>query len=147
MTAVKNIGQTPSRWQWIYAGVLAALIVTASGRSQVAAPSIVDFDKAAHFAVFGLLATLVVRPLSRKRAWCAVVIVSLFGASDELRQGLTPGRSMEFADWIADTSGAVVAVMVYTFWHWYRRLLERPLWKRKPKVEAVAVSERTVSAL
>jgi VanZ family protein len=137
MTAVKNIGQTPSRWQWIYAGVLAALIVTASGRSQVAAPSIVDFDKAAHFAVFGLLATLVVRPLSRKRAWCAVV----------LRQGLTPGRSMEFADWIADTAGAVVAVMVYTFWHWYRRLLERPLWKRKPKVEAVAVSERTVSAL
>ena len=147
MRVVKNMGQTPSRWQWIYAVLLAALIVTASGRSQVASPGIVDFDKAAHFAVFGLLATLVVRPLSRSRTWWAVVIVAVFGASDEMRQGLTPGRSMEFADWIADTAGAVVAVAVYTFWPWYRRLLERPLWKRKPKVEAVAVSERTVSAL
>jgi VanZ family protein len=134
-------------WQWLYAVVLASVIVTASGRSQVAAPGIVDFDKAAHFAVFGLLATLVVRPLSGRRVWMAVVIVSLFGASDEVHQSLTPGRAMEFADWIADTSGAIVAVMVYTCWPQYRRMMETRLWKRKPKIEAGAVSATTVSAL
>lgn len=127
--------------------MLASLIVWASGHSQVAAPGIVDFDKAAHFSVFGLLATLVVRPLGGRRVWLAVVIVSLFGASDELRQSFTPGRSMEFADWIADTSGAVVSVAVYSFWPFYRRVLETRLWKRKPKIEAAPVSATTVSAL
>jgi VanZ family protein len=138
----------PSAWQWLYAVVLAAVIVWASGHGQVATPpGIVNFDKMAHFSVFGLMATLVVRPMSRRRAWWAVMIVAVFGASDELRQSFTPGRSMEFADWIADTAGAVVAVAAYTFWPWYRRLLETPLWKRKPKVEAAKVLQRTVSAL
>lgn len=136
-----------SPWQWSYAVALAVLIVWASGRSQVAAPSVTGFDKAAHFAVFGLLATLAARPMRGPHAWRAVVIVSLFGGSDELRQSFTPGRSMEFADWIADTAGAALAVTAYTAWAWYRRLLETPLWKRKPKVEAGAVSARTVSDL
>lgn len=143
MTSTKII----SPWQWTYALVLAAMIVWASGHGQVAAPGIVDFDKAAHFSVFGLMATLVLRPFRGGHAWWAVVIVSAFGVSDELRQGFTPGRSMEVADWIADTCGAIVAVSAYTFWPWYRRLLETPLWKRKPKVEAAAVSATTVSAL
>jgi VanZ family protein len=134
-------------WGWLHAVALAAVIVLASGRGQVAAPGIVDFDKAVHFAVFGLLATLVVRPLGGRRVWLAVVIVSLFGASDELHQSLTPGRTMEFADWIADTCGAIVAVTAYTCWPQYRRVLETRLWKRKPKIEAAAVSTTTVSAL
>lgn len=136
-----------SPWQWAYAAALAALIVWASGRSQVAAPSVTGFDKAAHFAVFGLLGTLAVRPMRGPHAWRAVVIVAVFGGADELRQSLTPGRSMEFADWMADTAGAALAVTAYTAWTWYRRLLETPLWKQKPKVEAGAVSERTMSAL
>lgn len=123
------------------------MVVWASGHGQVAAPGIVDFDKAAHFSVFGLLATLVLRPLRGHRVWLAVAVVSLFGASDELHQSLTPGRSMEFADWVADTTGAVTAVIAYTFWPLYRRVLETPLWKRKPKIEAAPVSATTVSAL
>lgn len=123
------------------------MVVWASGHGQVAAPGIVDFDKAAHFSVFGLLATLVLRPLRGHRVWLAVAVVSLFGASDELHQSLTPGRSMEFADLVADTSGAVTAVIAYTFWPLYRRVLETPLWKRKPKIEAAPVSATTVSAL
>jgi len=139
--------QSLSRWQWAYAVALAGTVVWASGHGQVAAPGIVDFDKAAHFAVFGLMATLVVRPMRRRYAWCAVVIVTVFGALDELRQSFTPGRAMEFADWIADTSGAIVAVTAYTFWPWYRRLLETRLWKRKPKVEAAVVTATTGSAI
>jgi VanZ family protein len=137
----------PSAWQWLYAVVLAAVIVWASGHGQVAAPGIVDFDKAAHFSVFGLMATLVLRPMGGRRVWLAVVIVSFFGGTDELHQSFTPGRSMEFADWIADTCGAIVAVTAYSFWPLYRRVLETRLWKHKPKIEAAPVSATTVSAL
>lgn len=103
------------------------MVVVASGRSQVAAPHISHIDKLSHFCVFGLLATLVVRAPGLKRWWWAVAVVSAFGISDEFRQSFTPGRSVEFADWLADTSGAALAVTLYTFWSWYRRLLETPL--------------------
>lgn len=110
--------------RWLFPIALAAMIVIASGRGQVAGPDIVNFDKLAHFSIFGLLATLVVRAPGMKHAWIAVFVVSLFGISDEIRQSFTPGRSVAFADWVADTSGACVAVVAYTFWQGYRRLLE-----------------------
>jgi hypothetical protein len=31
---------------------------------------------------------------------------------------------VELADWVADTAGASLAVLLYTFWPAYRRLLE-----------------------
>jgi hypothetical protein len=43
---------------------------------------------------------------------------------------------MEFADWVADTLGAAVAVVVYLRWNGYRRVLEMPLRRRhQPRVE------------
>jgi VanZ family protein len=121
--------------RWIYPLALAGTVVFASGRGQVAGPEIVNFDKVAHLAVFGLLATLVLRAPGLRHAWVAVVVVSLFGAADELRQSFTPGRFVEFADWVADSAGALIAVAVYRYWPWYRRLLETPLRfpKRAPK--------------
>ncbi len=137
MNPVKPSSAKPvaSRSRWAYPLALAVTIVFASGRGQVAAPDIVNFDKVAHLAVFGLLATLVVRAPGLRHAWVAVVAVSLFGAADELRQSLTPGRFMEFGDWVADSVGALLAVAVYRFWPWYRRWLETPLRfrKRAPK--------------
>ncbi len=117
----------PPRLRWLYPAALAATIVVASGRSQVAAPPGMDMDKVVHFSVFGLLATLVARAPGVRAAWVAALGVSLFGASDEIRQSFTPGRSMEFADWVADTAGAAFAVALYASWAWYRRLLETPL--------------------
>ncbi len=105
------------------------MVVVASSRSAVESGiHIVNFDKVVHFSVYGLMGTLVSRALgpARHRGW-AVVIVSLFGASDEIHQYFTPGRSMEFADWVADTLGAAVAVTLYTKWAWYRAKLENPL--------------------
>jgi VanZ family protein len=72
-----------------------------------------------------------VRALISARAFLAIVIVSIFGLSDELHQHFTPGRSMEFMDWVADTLGATLAVGLYTYWAWYRKLLEAPLWGRR----------------
>lgn len=141
-----NLVKQPSVWRWTYAVALAGTIVWASGHGQVAGPSVVNFDKLVHFSVFGLLATLVRRSRGVNWAWLSVVIVSVFGAADELRQSFTPGRSMEFADWIADTTGAALAVALYALWPWYRRLLETRLWERKPKIEAALVSAKKESA-
>lgn len=121
---------------WFWPALLAGVIVFASGRSQVAAPDIVGFDKAAHFAIFGLLATLVVRNGEGARwAVVAVVSVSVFGATDEWHQGLTTGRSVQALDWVADTLGAVVAVALRAASPAYRRALERNL---KSRVEQPA---------
>ena len=121
---------------WLWPLLLAAMIVIASGRSAVAAPDIISIDKVGHFAVFGLLATLVARAgFSGQRGWWAVLIVSLFGLTDEWHQSFTPGRYVEIADWVADTLGAVSAVGIYIHWRGYREWLEWPLFARKARVE------------
>lgn len=129
---------TVPRWVWPVA--LAIGITTASGQSSMPAPEIINFDKLAHFLVFGLLATLVAR-VERVSTWpilgmgWAVVLVSAFGGVDEWHQGHTPGRYVEVADWVADTLGAALAVTLYARWGWYRRLLELPVGVRKRRVE------------
>jgi VanZ family protein len=90
-----------------------------------------------HFVAFGFLATLTVRLLPPSRAWLAVLAVSLFGATDEWHQSFTPGRMMDWTDWVADTAGALVAAVAYTRWAAYRRLLETPIrsLRRKARIE------------
>jgi len=109
-------------------------LFTASGQSQLAAPSFsFSPDKIAHFMVFGALATSVIR-LDRFRTsgWTGALWVwfwiALYGGLDEYRQSFTPGRSVEFDDWLADALGAAVAVVLYQGWPAYRRVLEsRPM--------------------
>ena len=123
---------------WFWALALAGSVVFASGGNPQSPVSFIGIDKLAHFGVFGLLATLVLRTpqVWRRigwRGWIAVLAVSAFGGTDEWHQSFTPGRSVEFADWISDTSGAALAVTLYLKWGWYRRLLELPLWKKRSK--------------
>lgn len=138
----------PRRARWWWAGALAAAVVFASGNNpQVPVPTFVGFDKVAHFGVFGLLATLILRTGSiwrrRWRALLAVGLVSLFGITDEWHQSYTPGRAVEFADWLFDTAGAALAVTLYLRWAWYRTLLETPLRlrRRKPVATPAAAPE------
>lgn len=120
------------RRDWIWPLVVAATIFLASSR-EANAPEftrwIPRFDKLAHFSVYGLLGTLMLRGLGRRRwaPWLAIAAVSLFGASDEWHQSFVPGRSCEVADWVADTLGAALAVGLYRGWGGYRRLLESAL--------------------
>lgn len=120
-------------WAFVVAGV----IFLASSRSYIAAPhSPFDFlrvDKIGHFAVYGLLATLLCR-LGRgwRAAFWAIVATSAYGLSDEWHQSFVPGRGVEVSDWVADTLGAALAVGLYAGWRPYRDLLERPLrWRRR----------------
>jgi VanZ family protein len=112
--------------------LVAATIFLASSRSTVAAPGIHNFDKIAHFSVYGLLATLLVRLGHGPRAIAlALLFTSLYGASDEWHQSYVPGRSTELADWCADTLGAALAIALYTGWPWYRTSLEMPLGRQR----------------
>ena len=108
--------------------LVAAVIFFASSRESVSAPEIVNIDKVAHFAVYGLLATLLVRLGQGRRAvWLALLATSFYGASDEWHQSFVPGRSSEVTDWVADTTGATLAIALYRLWPWYRTRLEAPL--------------------
>ena len=78
-------------------------------------------------------------------AW-AVLIVSLFGATDEFHQHFTPGRSMDVLDWLADTCGAVVAVAAYTFWPGYRRPLKIALLKQTYRSDPIDVAAKAAFA-
>ena len=120
--------------------ILVVTIFVVSGAQKLATPD-VDLlhlkDKLAHFLVYGLIATAILRTpklnnLSLRSLLIAACITSAYGAFDELRQSLTPGRSVELADWFADTLGAIVAVSVYARWHGYRRLLEKRIVKKRP---------------
>lgn len=114
--------------------LIAGLIFVASSRSHVVAPGITRIDdKIVHFAVYGLLATLVSRAGRGGWRWAlwSLVLVSVYGASDEWHQSFVPGRMCEFADWVADTFGAALAIGLYAGWPWYRRLLEAPLGRRR----------------
>jgi VanZ family protein len=121
---------------WVWPLVFAAAILVESSQSVVPLPANVwQADKIAHFLAYGLLATVTLRALRiaslRWRAIAAVFLVSLFGATDEIHQHFTPGRSCDVFDWLADTLGAGLAVGLYVFWPTWRRILDiRP---RAPK--------------
>lgn len=127
---------------YIWPVLLAIVIFVISGSQHLATPNLgfqFSEDKIAHFIIFGLVATSILRTpkfkdLSLRSLLIAALITSAYGAFDEIRQLLTPGRSVEFADWLADTSGAFAAVTVYAKWHWYRHLLEwrMPIKRRGP---------------
>jgi len=114
-----------SRHAWIWPVLLAVAISVASSRPRLADMGFDGSDKVAHFAVFGLLAILVCR---LKPGWrfavLAAVLTSVYGGLDEWHQSFVPGRKAGPDDWVADTLGAIVAVICYTRWAWFRRLLE-----------------------
>jgi VanZ family protein len=69
----------------------------------------------AHAIAFGLLALLArwaFDGLPRANVW-AVVLASVFGATDEWHQSFTPGRHAGADDWAADTAFAAAALYAW----------------------------------
>jgi VanZ family protein len=49
------------------------------------------------------------------------LFTSLYGASDELHQYFVPNRSCDFYDWLADSIGAVMALItIYLLTKFYK---------------------------
>jgi len=81
-------------------------------------------DKVKHFGAFGLLVFLLLRALryefpaaaNGRLVGASIVGSSLVGALLEVWQLLFPYRSAEFADWVADTLGALLAGFLARQW-------------------------------
>jgi VanZ like family len=72
--------------------------------------------KLVHFAEYGLLAFLWARALrtrmdARRAALVALVVTSLYAATDEFHQTFVEGRHGSPLDWAIDTAGAATATL------------------------------------
>lgn len=131
------------RREHLWPVLLAGTITWCSGQpAALPSFSLFELDKLGHFAAYGALATAIARIDAVRRwvwlgGWWALVLATAYGLGDEFRQSLTGGvRHYDLADWVADTCGAVVATALYLRWNWYRRTMERPLLRRRPKTGA-----------
>ncbi|MCB9739904.1 MAG: VanZ family protein [Deltaproteobacteria bacterium] len=97
----------PSRYG-VFGPVIAAFFA--------ALPAALPRDKAVHAVIFGVQAALLRAASDRPRfaavrwSWLATAI---WGAIDEVHQGFVPGRSQDVWDWLADCTGALVALVVW----------------------------------
>jgi len=76
-------------------------------------------DKVFHASVYGILGFFLLGALRPTYAGytpgqirASIVIASLYGISDEFHQSFVPGRSPDVWDWVADTTGALLAVIL-----------------------------------
>ena len=74
-------------------------------------------DKVAHFATFGLIASLLWLSVLRGKPFLVVAVVSAVGAADEFHQRFLPGRSAGLDDLAMD----ILAALVVTFLLEYAR--------------------------
>ncbi len=87
-------------------------------------------DKLIHasiFFVFGLFVYLALEPkvksvrLDWKRVVIAVLVVVVYGISDELHQSFVPGRTVDVLDATADSLGGLLAAAAVVIRHQFRR--------------------------
>ena len=104
---------------WVLVIIWAALIFILSSIPGSAYPSHPEpLNVVAHSVLYFVLAVLLTRALSFSKmpfwkvALLAIVIVSLYGASDELHQLFVAGRSSDPFDWAVDTIAAAVGAIV-----------------------------------
>lgn len=102
--------------RWLAALAWAALIFAQSSLSDPPGSGLLDLphgDKIAHAVSFGVLAGLLTwasgRPLP------GATLATLYGAGDELHQRLTPGRSPDPLDLLADGVGAALGALAVAF--------------------------------
>lgn len=108
---------TSPRWLPPLLWAALILILTSIPGSLIPASPFRNFDKLVHLTVYAVLGWLTVRAWAdgaRVTAATLVVIalVSCFGALDEWHQQFIPQRSMDILDWAADTTGAIIGVIV-----------------------------------
>ena len=102
--------------RWLPALLWAGTIFFLSSRSQFPEPpGILAWDKLQHCLAYGVGGYLIARAtgLRGRGTLLAIVLGSLYGASDELHQWFVPGRSSEALDWVADTLGVAIGAFIH----------------------------------
>ena len=100
----------------VYAGIIFALSAQ-SNPLQFLPPELLLQDKLLHAIEYAALGALLVPALRLAGlSWApalvlAVVLASLYGATDEFHQSFVPGRSADVLDWVADTLGAALGAV------------------------------------
>ncbi len=88
--------------------------------------------RAAHMLEFAVLGALVLRavshggPVSKREIIITLIVIGLYGASDEFHQRYTPGRSSEGVAVLFDVAGGALGA-----WAWQR-------WSRRTQSREVA---------
>lgn len=100
------------------------LLFFVSGMSQPPAPDLgFDWqDKVQHAGAFFIMGLLAYRAAAWLFPRCghgahlliAFCFASLYGATDEIHQYFVPERSSDILDWVADTVGALLAILTVT---------------------------------
>lgn len=83
-------------------------------------PGVDVVSPAAHFAEYAVFGALLFGALQQsfpdRRSWrlaaVAVVIASLYGATDELHQYFVPDRACDPLDWLVDTCGSALGALL-----------------------------------
>jgi VanZ family protein len=105
----------PTLLAWVPAAAWAAFLFYMSSRPTLPVELASGLDKLAHFAAYLVLGALLAYATSRTGLHPAVAVMlgSLYGASDEIHQSFVPGRTAEVGDWVADTFGALAGVLLF----------------------------------
>jgi VanZ family protein len=109
--------------RWLPPLLWAGVILFGTSLPQAAVPlQTSSIDKVLHFTIYTVFAYLLSRQISEdttllRAALGAVVIAFAFAAADEWHQRFIPGRSTEFADWLADCAGALFGALTFVALH------------------------------
>jgi len=111
---------------WWYQGPMILWAIALFTQSSIPGDRIPDFevfshDKLIHFFIYVVFAATVNRAVAnqgrfplpaRHHFLFTLIIVALFAASDEFHQYFVPNRSCDFFDWLADSVGAILCIVV-----------------------------------
>ena len=112
-----------------------ALLFTLSSLSNLRGPSLdLGFeDKIYHFTMYTIYGIFLARAFYRQQRFpalkqhfllAAFLAGVLFGLSDEFHQSFTPGRSVEWGDWLADALGIVFSLYLVTRVKFFKSILQ-----------------------
>ena len=130
-----SLREKPKQTARIIAGILAVLVAAAifvmSSIPASGYPSHPDsLNVVAHFGAYFVLASLLAIALNapKRKLWIAalmaIIIASLYGASDEIHQYFVPTRNCDPIDWVVDTLGAFFGAAI-TVWMISARTVKR----------------------
>jgi VanZ family protein len=97
--------------------------------------------RVAHVMEFAILGALTLRAVSQDRRVTkrelisTLIIIALYGASDEFHQRFTPGRSSEGLSVVFDVAGGLAGAWIYRWWRQRHRATSRSVIDR-PQSEA-----------